>query len=117
MKKLIILALITVATTACAHRGKPIIDTKGVNMTVYRQDLFECAQYADQVKNKAGSGALGGAVVGAAVGGIVGNSDTAKKGAAVGALSGILKGGARTKAEKNAVVKNCLAQRGYKVLN
>lgn len=117
MFRVIILTMLVISTIACAHRNKPIVDTKGVDMVEYRQDLFECAQYADQVENKAAKGAVGGAVVGAAVGGIVGNSDTAQKGASLGALSGLLRGGARTKAEKNAVVKNCLAQRGYSVLN
>ncbi|TQV72094.1 glycine zipper family protein [Aliikangiella marina] len=112
-----VLSLSFLIITGCAHRNKPIVDTRGVDMSAYRQDWFECNQYAQQVTNKAGAGAVGGAVVGAAVGGIVGNSETAKKGAAVGALSGAIRGQARTGSEKSAVLKNCLAQRGYRVLN
>jgi len=110
--------LIFIAMTAgCAHRGKPIIDTQGVNMAAYQQDLFECQQYAEQVDSRAGQGAVGGAIVGGAIGGIVGNSDTAQKGAGVGAVTGLFKGAARTKAERQRVVKSCLRQRGYRVLN
>jgi len=109
--------MVILLSAGCAHRGKPIIDTQGVNMAAYQQDLFECQQYAEQVDSRAGQGAVGGAIVGGAIGGIVGNSDTAQKGAGVGAVTGLFKGAARTKAERQRVVKSCLRQRGYRVLN
>jgi len=101
----------------CGARHKPIIDTQGVNMAAYQQDLYECQQYAEQVDSKAGKGAVGGALVGGLIGAAIGNSDTAKKGAGVGAIKGGLRGGAKTKREKAVVVKNCLRGRGYRVLN
>ena len=117
MYKFIVVLTLSALLSACAGRGKPIVDTQGVNLAEYRQDLWECEQYAEQVDSKAGSGAVGGAVVGGVVGSIVGDSGTAKKGAGIGAVSGFVRGAARTKAEKQRVVRNCLSQRGYRVLN
>ncbi len=117
MKLVVFILLTATLLTACGNRRAPIVDTKGVDMVQYRQDLFECQQYVEQVESKAGKGAVGGAIVGAAIGAAIGNSNTAKKGAGVGAIKGAVGGGARTRAEKNAVLRNCLIGRGYKVLN
>ncbi len=107
-----------VAVAGCANRhGDVIIDPAGVDMGLYEQDLAQCQQIAGQVRQKAGGGAVGGSVVGGAVGGIIGNSDTAGKGAGVGAVTGAARGAAATNREKQLVVKNCLRNRGYKVLN
>jgi outer membrane lipoprotein SlyB len=56
-------------------------------------------------------------MVGGLIGATMGNSKTAKKGAGVGAVSGAARGASTTKREKIKVVKNCLRQRGYVVLN
>lgn len=102
---------------ACAQQ--PIIDTKGVNMTTYNKDLRECEAYAEQVQiaGKAAGGAVAGAVVGAVIGAAVGNSDTAQRGAGAGAAAGAAKGTGRGVQEKRQVVRNCLRNRGYAVLN
>lgn len=107
----------TLLLTACAQQ--PIIDTKGVNMTTYNQDLRECEAYADQVQiaSKAAGGAVAGAVVGAVIGAAVGNSDTAQRGAGAGAAAGAARGTGRGVHEKRQVVRNCLRNRGYAVLN
>ena len=112
-----ILILTLVAATGCAHRQRVIIDTKGVDIQQYRQDLYECKQYAEQVQPKAGRSIVAGAALGGAIGAVVGDSTTAQKGAGVGAISGLAKGGIKTRAEKQQVVKNCLRGRGYNVLN
>jgi outer membrane lipoprotein SlyB len=102
----------------CASRG-PIVDTQGVDMARYQQDLSQCESYAAQVSTgaEAGKGAVGGAVVGAAIGAIVGNSTTVARGAGVGGVAGGARGAARGENEKDQVVKNCLRGRGYRVLN
>lgn len=107
------------AITGCAGSGhsNPVIDPAGVDMGQYQNDLAECEQIATQVKQKAGSSAAGGAIVGALVGSIVGDSRTATKSAGAGAVVGGAKGAAATQREKDLVVKNCLRERGYKVLN
>jgi outer membrane lipoprotein SlyB len=104
--------------SACASRG-PIVDTQGVDMARYQQDLSQCETYAAQVSTgaEAGKGAVGGAVVGAAIGAIIGNSTTVARGAGVGGVAGGARGAARGENEKDQVVKNCLRGRGYRVLN
>ncbi len=110
-------------TAACASPnnagGQVIIDTKGVDMAQYRQDLGECQSYAQQVSaaERTATTAAGGAVVGGVLGAVVGNSTTAKKGAGVGAVTGGVRGASSAYREKDRVVKNCLRGRGYRVLN
>ena len=114
-----IIAVFVAITYGCAatHRANPVIDPTGVDMGKYQNDLAQCEQIARQVKQKAGSGAVGGALVGALMGSIVGDSRTATKSAGAGAVVGAAKGGAATRHEKDRVVKNCMRDRGYKVLN
>lgn len=103
---------------ACASSA-PIVDTQGVDMSRYNQDLAQCEAYAGQVNTggEAGKSALGGAVVGALFGAIVGNSTTVAQGAGVGAVAGGAQGAVRGEGEKGQVVRNCLRGRGYRVLN
>jgi hypothetical protein len=102
--------------TACSSHPEPIIDSKGVDMTVYEADLAECSQYADQIDPKQGvaKGAAGGAVVGAATGAISGD---AGRGAGYGSIWGATSSGLDADRDKQMVVKRCLRGRGYKVLN
>ncbi len=117
-----ILALLFIA--ACSgNRNQPgghiIIDTKGVNMANYQQDLAECQNYATEVDtagNVAG-GAVSGAVVGGLIGAAGGDSGTAKRAAGAGAIAGTARGVGKSRNSKSQVVKNCLRGRGYKVLN
>jgi outer membrane lipoprotein SlyB len=106
---------------ACAAepRHSVIIDKEGVDMGQYDRDLDQCAAYAEEVQTgaKTASGAGGGAVVGAAIGGILGGAEGAAKGAGVGAVSGGAQGLGGSEEEKRQVIKNCLRNRGYKVLN
>ena len=103
----------------CA-RNRIIIDTKNVDMAAYDRDLAECRAYAEEtgsVGAAAAKGAVGGAVVGGAVGAVVGNGRTAEKLGGAGAVIGAVRGAARSKKEKLRIVKTCLSERGYKVLN
>ncbi len=112
----VILATLTVAA-GCAGRSKPIIDPAGIDMTQYQNDLEQCGQIAQQVEQKTGSGAAGGALVGGLIGAITGDSDRAMRSAGVGAVAGGARGAGATVREKSQVIKNCLRNRGYKILN
>ncbi len=102
----------------CAGGGsKPIVDPAGVDMGRYQADLADCQQIAKQVDQKAGAGAAGGAVVGGLIGAITGDSDRVKRSAGVGAVLGGARGAGATQRERDVVVKNCLRNRGYRVLN
>jgi outer membrane lipoprotein SlyB len=121
MRTLTLLALMLLAA-GCA--SDPIVDMKGVDQERYRQDLAECRDYADQVDvaRSAGGGALlgaaGGAAVGAVIGAITGSPGTgAAVGAGGGGTSGLFAGGAGGQRKKERVVRNCLRERGYPVLD
>jgi hypothetical protein len=102
---------------ACSGATGPIVDTKGVNMARYEQDLAECERYATQVSTgtAVAKGAAGGAAVGAAVGAIAGGE--AGTGAGIGAVTGGAQSARISDHEKSEVVRNCLRYRGYRVLN
>lgn len=124
MKPAIIATVIALLLTACASvedltGDNPIIDTRGVNLSQYQQDLLECQQYADevQVAQKAAAGAVTGAAVGGVFGAILGNSGTAQRGAGIGAVGGGVRGVDEGLHERQHVIKRCLAGRGYRVLN
>jgi hypothetical protein len=123
MSRLIVLSLTLLVLAACAGRdhapGGVIVDMKGVDRAQYRVDLAECGDYADQVAvaGKAATGAAAGAVVGGLIGAAVGDSGTAKRSAGAGAVVGGAKGTARGVQERQQVVRNCLRNRGYSVLN
>ena len=104
-------------TAACANREQVIIDPNGVDMGKYQQDLDACRQIAEGVDQKAGGGAVAGAVVGGLVGAALGNSGTAGRMAGAGAVVGGASGVGATAQEKDQVVKNCMRNRGYSVLN
>ena len=116
--KLFYSLIIFIALTGCASK-KVIIDTKGVDMSRYQQDLDECTQYAEEVEtgSQVATGAVGGAVIGGAVGAILGGRRTAEKLAGVGAVTGAARGGSSASQEKSQVIKSCLRGRGYRVLN
>jgi uncharacterized protein YcfJ len=114
--RLLILAMSTILISACA-RHQVIIDPAGVDQAQYQQDLAECTQVAEQVNQKAGEGAATGAVIYGAIGAILGDRNDAKRLAGVGAVSGGASGAQQTKQEKTMVLKNCMRNRGYRVLN
>lgn len=108
----------------CAETYRPIVDTKGADMSSYEQDLSECRGYASQVSPA--KSALGGAVLGGAAGGAlgaVGGAFTgrpgfnAARGAALGGTGGLLAGGYKGAQDQTHVVRNCMRGRGYRVLD
>ena len=97
--------------------SKPVIDNKGVDMQAYEQDLAECQDIVEQLesgKTIAKSAAFGAAVVGA-ISLIAGGDATVD--ATIGGIQGGAAGGLKTDDEKFRVLKNCLTNRGYTVLN
>jgi uncharacterized protein YcfJ len=123
MIRVAVFAVLSLLLVACASRQAPpggvIVDMKGVDPARYQADLGECRQYADQVDvvGQAGATAAGGAVVGGLIGAIVDGSEGAARGAGVGAVGGGAQGTVRGLEERQQVVKNCLRNRGYAVLN
>ena len=105
-----------VLLAGCASHPGPIIDTRGVDMAKYEKDLAECEAYAENISVAEGSarGGAVGAVVGAAAGAIGGD---AARGAGYGGIAGATRSGLDNKREQEAVVKRCVAGRGYRVLN
>lgn len=114
---LVIAAVVLSAGCAGPRRSGVVVDPAGVDMGQYQKDSTECQQVAQQVDPKTGAGAVGGAVVGGLVGAAVGNRQTVERMAGAGAVVGGARGARATRAEKQLVVKNCLRNRGYKVLN
>ncbi len=108
---------ITLATGCAAHSSKPIIDPQGVDMEQYEADISDCEEIATQVDQKAGEGAARGALVGGLIGAVIGDSESVLTSAGIGAVAGGASGAARTDKEKSQVVKNCLRNRGYEILN
>ena len=118
-KILTVVCIASIGTCAGVGRGEPIVDMKGVNQAQYEADLAECKQYVAQVD--AGGKVAGGAAAGAAVGGIMGaifgNGGTAARGAGAGAVAGGARGAGSAIQERHQVLRNCLLNRGYRVLN
>jgi outer membrane lipoprotein SlyB len=119
----VVLLMLVGLLASCADRarapGGVIVDMKGVDQAQYRTDLAECGAYADQVdaSAKVAGQAAGGAVVGGAVGAIFGGGHGAAQGAGAGAVVGGARGVEDTLQERNQVVRTCLRNRGYSVLN
>jgi len=118
MRKLLIFSLIF---SGCATYT-PIIDMQGVNHDRYRADLSDCQQYAQQIDvagsaaTSAAAGAALGAILGAILGGRNRGIDVGRTAAASGALSAA--GGAAHAGQSQInIVRNCMAQRGYRVLH
>ena len=119
MKKYLIHTLIiaTMALSGCARHSQIIIDPEGIDMGLYHQDLAQCQHLADQVESKVGEGIVAGAVVGAIFGGIVGNHRTSSRTAKIGAFAGGLGAGGEESHSREKVLRNCLRNRGYQILN
>lgn len=118
MNKLIFLTIITaLVLNGCARHAQIIIDPKGVDMEAYHADLAECQHLANQVESQIAEGVVGGAVVGALFGAIVGGRRTSVTTGQLGALSGGLSAGGKEHYQREKVIRNCLRNRGYQILN
>jgi hypothetical protein len=99
--------------------GKPIVDTKGVNMAQYESDLEECSTFSEDISTgkSIAKGAVTGGAVGAVIEAITDNARSRRNSIEVGAVTGGTKSGIRAVQEKEQIVRRCLRGRGYKVLN
>lgn len=97
----------------------PFIDMQGLDMARYSRDLDGCRAYAKQIDPGRAemqgmvAGAILGALIGAAVGG---NRYQANQGALYGGGAGIGAGGAKARSKQETILANCMAGRGYRVL-
>lgn len=125
--KHILIATAIVLLAGCAQTTgyKPVIDTYGDQRTMYlQQDLAECKQIANQSSVAKGiaadglTGALIGGAGGAAMGALFGNPATgAAAGATVLGLGGAAKGGFEANDTYKRIYRNCLRNRGHRVLD
>ena len=96
-----------------------IIDTRGVDESVFKKDYSECSDFAkniDLTERTLKQGAVAGAT-GAAVGVIIGGEEAAKKIGGSAAVLNAVEANLDGRNEQAKIIKNCLRGRGYKVLN
>ena len=96
-----------------------IIDTRGVDESIFKKDYSECSDFAkniDLTERTLKQGAVAGAT-GAAVGAIIGGEEAAKKIGGSAAVLNAVEANLDGRNEQAKIIKNCLRGRGYKVLN
>ena len=96
-----------------------IIDTRGVDESVFKKDYSECSDFAkniDLTERTLKQGAVAVAT-GAAVGAIIGGEEAAKKIGGSAAVLNAVEANLDGRNEQAKIIKNCLRGRGYKVLN
>ena len=96
-----------------------IIDTRGVDESVFKKDYSECSDFAkniDLTDRTLRQGAVAGAT-GAAVGAIIGGEEAAKKIGGSAAVLNAVEANLDGRSEQAKIIKNCLRGRGYKILN
>lgn len=118
MKRGVSLIVLVAFLTACAGY-RPVVDMQGVDTARYEADLRDCQQYAQQrdPATQAAAGAAIGALLGVALAAAMGSRYSRNTGAAVGAVSGGASGAAHGAESQVQIVRNCMAGRGYRVLN
>ena len=104
---------------ACATTGAnyvPLVDMQGKDPAKFNADLADCQGYARQ-RIDAAQGAMVGAVAGALLGAFLAprgyKNQVAGKAAGLGALGGA----GEANQTQEGITKQCLAGRGYNVLN
>ena len=127
MMKNVLTALLLITLSGCVanssssifESSKPVIDTKGVNMSQYEIDLEECSTFSEDISTGKSivKGAATGAAVGAVIEAITDDVRSRRDAIEVGAISGGAQSGVRAVREKQQILKRCLRGRGYKVLN
>lgn len=106
---------------ACATTGQnyqPVIDGPvGPN---YSSDLAQCQNLAAQQgalsSDTAGLAAAGAGIAGGTTAVLNNKNNNVRDAVVVGALAGVTAGAVQQNSNKEAIIKNCMAQRGYKVV-
>lgn len=116
-----------VLLTGCAQTTgyKPVVDTYGDNRIQYIDyDMQDCQRIASQSSVAKGvaidglTGAVIGGATGAALGAIIGNPATgAAIGGTVGGIGGASKGGFEADANYKKIYRNCMRNRGHRILD
>ncbi|GAL35817.1 hypothetical protein JCM19240_4752 [Vibrio maritimus] len=134
MKKSALTLLIAMTASANVFAQNLIIDTKGIDQEKYSADMYQCEQLSEQVQQQGVQGAgrttakhMGrAAALGAGAAAIGGGSGTkgAEIGAGIGLVTGVLghsaekdQAAANYENEKDMVMRNCMKERGYTILN
>jgi len=129
---IILVTAFALAATGCATappntpgagRGDtytPVVDTGGLDMGRYSADLDSCRNYARSID--AQNAELGGMIAGILVGALIGaayrgNSRTINDSALIGGGAALATAGNRARNKQETITANCLAQRGYRVLD
>lgn len=103
----------------CATRGAnyvPLVDMKDKDSAKFQVDVQECQAYAKQ-RMDAAQGAVAGAVVGALLGAFLAPRGYRNEVAGKTALLGAAGGAGEANNTQEGITKQCLAGRGYNVLN
>ena len=129
-RAVVLTAVTALASAHAAQASNVVIDMSQVeDYTQYQTDLQQCEGLAVQNQHDApqresvAGTAVKGAAVGAAAGAVGGKSGSkaAKKGADVGVIAAAgrnrREASANASAQTDQIVKNCMAGRGYNVLN
>ena len=99
----------------------PVIDLQGVDGTRYMNDLTACRDYSTSIdaNKEALGGMIAGIILGAALGASVGGGDARlmESGASSGAIIGSTSQGNRAVGRQERIIANCMAGRGYKVVD
>lgn len=114
----VVVVLVTLMITGCANY-RPVVDSKSIaSPEMYERDLSDCRRYADTVSPAGGAvlGAVLGAAFGAAVGYVAGDADIGMS-AGLGALGGAAGGIGGSVTDQKDIIRTCMRDRGYSVLN
>lgn len=98
----------------------PVVDMQGVNPSQYAADLAACRQYAVAMDNPSDNmrAVIGGQVFSAALmAALGGSSRQVGQAANYGGLAAINRHSGRVMTRQESVLGNCLASRGYRVLD
>jgi hypothetical protein len=113
------LALAVILNGCASYR--PLVDARSVSSPQrYERDLRECQHYAAQVSpgQSAVAGALFGALLGAAISGALGGDRYVTEHiAAAAAVQGAANGAAGGADAQVQIIRNCMNDRGYDVLD
>lgn len=122
VQTLALLALTSLAVTACANSGaayRPIVD--GPRDAKYEHDLADCqslAQEREYLNGDTRTAMVAGALIGGAIGALTNNSEAEDvfDGMLGGAAAGGLSGAADAHGERREIVIDCMIGRGHNVV-
>ncbi|WP_380058144.1 glycine zipper family protein [Falsihalocynthiibacter sp. SS001] len=112
---------LVLAVAACGNTGsnyQPVID--GPVSANYGADLAQCQNLAAQqgalASDTAAQVATGAGVAAAGTAVFNNNNNNVRDAAALGALAGLTAGALEQNSNKEVIIRNCMRQRGYKVV-